>query len=563
MVKLSGENSNRKISNDATATVRRNKRAIFDKSLERMNLIKNQMSSQSNTNDDIKHNPNDMNNYAEVLEYIPKDNKENRIAISSAKTNLNKTFSVGDNIVSPTFDNTRWAGFHRKNIVERQRYIQKIHPEIDISLLKNGGLSLLRADSIIENCIGILSLPVGLATNFVINSKKYSVPMAVEEPSVIAGVSTTAKLIGENNGFFAYCDPSFMIGQIHIADLENEEEAIKKINLNKEILIKKANDHCQHMVQRGGGVQEIFCRKLVNEHPNTNFSNHCTIKTNFICLDLIVDVVDSMGANTINTVTEGLSGFLEDFLNCRGKIILKILSNLSIYRKATAEFKISLKNLTYKHISGEKLAEKIIKAYEISYLDPFRASTHNKGIMNGIDAVAIALGQDWRAIEAGAHTYAAINPKNFDYDRYKPLTYYKIIEVKNEKFLFGSLTMPIAIGTVGGSINSNPIYENMFKLIGNPNAQQLSNILVSVGLAQNFAALRALVSEGIQKGHMGLQGRNVAIRAGVPDFLVADVSNFMKNNNSINEVTAKKYLEVKFFYTKKKRILIKKNVLFI
>ena len=426
----------------------------------------------------------------------------------------------------------------KKNILERQRHIQKLYPDIDLELLKTGGLTLLRADSIIENCIGLVTLPVGLATNFLINSKKLSVPMSLEEPSVIAAVSTVAKLIAENNGFFCYCDPPYMLGQIHIADID-QENSIKLIIQNKEILIKKANSFCQHMVQIGGGVRDISARKLI-PHPS--------IKTKYLCVELLVDVCDSMGANTINTITEGLAGSLEELLDCKGKIILKILSNLSVYRKATAEFKINLKNLSYKNMTGEKLAGRIINAYEISFLDQFRCSTHNKGIMNGIDAVALALGQDWRAIEAGAHTYAAVNPQTFEYDRYKPFSYYKIIEVKNEKYLFGSLTLPMAIGTVGGSINSNPNYLNMFKLLGNPNSQQLSCIMVAVGLAQNFAALRAIVSEGIQKGHMGLHRKNVAIRAGVPDFLVADVSNFMKNNNSINEITAKRYLEVIFFY---------------
>jgi degradative hydroxymethylglutaryl-CoA reductase len=397
----------------------------------------------------------------------------------------------------------------------------------------------LRADSIVENCIGIVSLPLGLATNFLVNNKKYSIPMALEEPSVIAAVSSTAKLIAENNGFFCYNDPPLMIGQIHFADVD-EEYFAKIINENKQNLIKQANSFCQHMVQIGGGVKDISLRVL---------PKHESIKTKYISVDLVVNVMDSMGANTINTITEGLSNILEDLLDCKGKSVLKILSNLAIYRKATAEFKINIKNLNYKNLSGENLAKRIIQAYEISYLDPFRTSTHNKGIMNGIDAVAVALGQDWRAVEAAAHTWASIDHETFStFDRYKPLTYYKIVEFNNEKYLYGSLTMPIAVGSVGGSINSNPNYSNMFKLMGNPNAQQLSCLMVSVGLAQNFAALRALVSEGIQKGHMGLHSKNVAIRAGVPDFLVTDVSNFMKNNNSINELTAKKYLEVRIIY---------------
>lgn len=251
-----------------------------------------------------------------------------------------------------------------------------------------------------------------------------------------------------------------------------------------------------------------------------------------------------MGANTLNTISENLSCFINAIVE--GKIILKILSNLAIYRKATAEFKIKVENLSYKGLSGEQLAERIVQAYEIAVLDPFRATTHNKGIMNGIDAVAIALGQDWRALEAGSHAYASLNPKTFMAEPYKPLTYFKIIEINNERYLYGSLTLPMAVGVVGGAINSNDNYLNMLKILGNPNAQQLAHIMVSVGLAQNLGALRALVSEGIQTGHMGLHARNIAIRSGVPDHLVPDVVNFMKNNKSVNETTAKKYLEVKF-----------------
>ena len=249
-----------------------------------------------------------------------------------------------------------------------------------------------------------------------------------------------------------------------------------------------------------------------------------------------------MGANLLNTIAEYTSIYIESLIE--GKIILKILSNLSIFRKSTAEFKIPLANMTYKNIPGEEIAKRMIYAYDLACLDHFRAATHNKGIMNGIDSVALALGQDWRAIEASAHAYATLD-QNYNIDRYKPLTFYKIIEVKGTHYFYGSLTLPLSCGVVGGAINSNDNYKNMYKILGNPNSQELSQIMVSVGLAQNFAAIRALVSEGIQKGHMSLHARNIAIRAGVPDRLVDDVVNFMKINKTYTEDSAKYYIEVK------------------
>jgi hydroxymethylglutaryl-CoA reductase len=306
---------------------------------------------------------------------------------------------------------------------------------------------------------------------------------------------------------------------------------------NKTKLIHIGNSFCQNMVQRGGGVKDLFVR-IVKYNQNSQTHGH-------LVLELLVHVCDSMGANLVNTIAEKISQSLEEQQLITGKIILKILSNLSVYRKSTAEFKLKLSSMNYKGTSGEDLANRIILAQEIAENDIYRATTHNKGIMNGIDAVALALGQDWRAIEAGSHAFASLNPKTCTYDEkgYRPLTYYKIIEVKGEKFLYGNLTLPMAVGVVGGAINSNENYQNLLKLLGNPNAQQLSHIMVSVGLAQNFAALRALVSEGIQKGHMGLQARNFAIAAGVPDYLIPDVVNFMKNNKSISLNTAKYYLE--------------------
>ena len=355
--------------------------------------------------------------------------------------------------------------------------------------------------------------------------------MALEEPSVIAAVSNAAKLISENKGFFCFSDKNSMISQIHLVETPVKKTKDSLLE-NKEKIIKHANQCCQRMVQRGGGVKDLYVR-ILEEDNITGFGK--------IVIDLEVDVCDSMGANLLNTIAEFTSVYIEGLVE--GKIILKILSNLSIFRKSTAEFKIPISNLGYKNLTGEELSKRLMYAYELACLDPFRATTHNKGIMNGIDSVALALGQDWRAIEASAHAYATLD-QNYTSIKYKPLTYYKIMEIKGNLYLYGSLTLPISCGVVGGAINSNENYKNMFKILGNPNSQELSQIMVSVGLAQNFAALRALVTEGIQKGHMSLHARNIAIRAGVPDRLVGEVVNFMKINKTFTEEAAKHYIEV-------------------
>lgn len=460
------------------------------------------------------------------------------------KTQNNQHTTLIRNTISNNFNNNNhhssiWSGFHKKSILERQLQIKKLHPDVNLENLNEGGLSLLRADNMIENCIGVLSIPIGLGLNFKINGKEYSVPMATEEPSVIAAASAAAKLISDNDGFFCYNDPPYMISQIHY-EIENEclYDTIKEnIIKQKENIITYANVNiCPKMVQRGGGVTDVFCRKL----------NMC-----FYVVEFIVNVCDSMGANLLNQISEEMSKYLiNNNIIINSKPILRVLSNLSVYRKTTSEFKINVNKLTYKSIPGNEIADLIIKSLSIAKLDPFRASTHNKGIMNGIDAVALALGQDFRAIEAAIHSYASLNPKTFEYDEYKPLTYYEIVSIKGEKYLYGNLTIPLAIGTVGGAINSNELYKNMMNILHKPNSTILSHIITSVGLAQNFAALRALVSEGIQKGHISLHAKNIAFRAGVPDYLIPDVVSFMKNNNSITEDTAMKYLEsVKLYRT--------------
>ena len=474
-----------------------------------------------------------VNNLFPETYYLKKvDDKWRRLygknAITNPSLSNNQPLQLSSNLCTSI-----WNGFHKKSILERQLQVKKVYPNVDLEKLKEGGITLLRADNMVENCIGILSIPLGLGLYFKINSKEYSVPMSTEEPSVIAAVSGAAKLIGENDGFFCFNDPPFMTTQIHYElpkDKTFSYEQIKSSVLShKNQIISYGNINiCPKMTQRGGGIVNIYTRQL---------------KDNFFIIELIVNVCESMGANLLNQISEEMSKYLLSNNIIPFHPIMGVLSNLSIYRKTTSEFKINIKNLSYKNVSGEEIADRVIKAYKIALNDPFRASTHNKGIMNGIDAVALALGQDFRAIEASVHAYASLDPQTFEYSSYRPLTYYEIVTIKGDKYLYGSLTIPLAIGTVGGAFNSNECYRNNLNILNKPNASELGHIITSVGLAQNFAAIRALVSEGIQKGHIGLHAKNIAFRAGVPDYLIPDVVAFMKSNNSINEETALKYLE--------------------
>lgn len=442
-----------------------------------------------------------------------------------------------------------WNGFHKKSVLERQHQLRTISRDIDIDILNKGGLEIIRADSMVENCIGLISLPVGLGLHFKINGKSYSVPMAVEEPSIIAATSAIAKLVGTYGGFFSVSDPSNMTTQLHIIDT-NTDKTVELLKKNKDMIINTANNYCQKMVQRGGGVKGINIRVLKPGNDNEGI----------ICLDIIMNVCESMGANSLNTVAEGVSIFVEDLLNkfSSGRVLMKILSNLSVLRKTTTEFKIPVKAMAYKGLSGKEVCYRIIKSHEIACLDPFRTTTHNKGIMNGIDAVALALGQDWRAIESGCHAYSALKELDFnkndiendlvEYDRYKSMTYYKILEIEGEEYLYGRLRVPMALGVVGGPLASNPNYSNLYKILGKPTSGELASIMTAVGLSNNLAAMRALVCTGIQVGHMALHSKNVAIRAGVPDKILLEVVEFMKNSGSITEDTAKNYLDVSLFY---------------
>ena len=308
------------------------------------------------------------------------------------------------------------------------------------------------------------------------------------------------------------------------------------IDDHKEDIVRYANSHCQNMVKRGGGCKSVRHRKLYEIDTENEGKD-------VIVVELLIDVREVMGMNICNTVAEATSGYIKQIIgNC--KIGLRITSNLCLERMAYSYFKIPVSMLSWKETPGEKVAQEILSAYRFADNDKFRAVTHNKGIMNGIDAVAIALGQDWRAIESAAHAYAAITGE------YKPLTKYKIARDKDGKQnLIGSLEMPLACASLGGAIGTNPSYSVSRMIADNPSGKEIAKMLVSVGLAQNFAAIRALAIEGIQKGHMNLHAKNIAISAGAPSHLIKEVVAFMKSRGRINVETAEEYLRAYNIYS--------------
>ena len=411
---------------------------------------------------------------------------------------------------------SRYEGFYKLSIDDRIKFVKEFSELSDeeIDILKNGKLRIEEADKMIENVIGIFPLPLGVAMNFLINGRDYIIPMAIEEPSVVAAASHAAKLARVRGGFFANADESIMIGQIQFVDVKNPYEAIVKIINKKEELIKIANEIKPSLVKRGGGVKDIQVR---------------TIKTNrgnMLILHVLINVVDAMGANIVNTICEKLAPYVQEIIGANFR--LRILSNLAIYRLARA-YAIFDKDA----IGGEDIVEGILDAYEFARNDIFRAVTHNKGIMNGIIAVAIATGQDTRAIEAGCHGYAALNG-------YKPLTHY---EKDKEGNLIGYIEVPLAVGTVGGATRSNPVARICLKILGVKSARELACIMASVGLAQNFAALRALVKEGIQRGHMKLHARQIALSLGCPIEILDKVVEEMIKSNNISYEYAKELIE--------------------
>jgi hydroxymethylglutaryl-CoA reductase len=376
--------------------------------------------------------------------------------------------------------------FYQMTIEERLNYLAQAAElsQEDIESLKKG-LSTSEAFYMVENVVGVYGLPLGIAQNFVVNGHPVFVPMAIEEPSVVAGASFMAKLAAKNGGFMASSTKQEMIGQIQLLDLDNPAAARELLLKNKEMLLEEAAKVHPAMVERGGGPRDLEIRSLSDSAIGS-----------FLVIHLIYDVQDVMGANVINTVVEHLAPLVEKFTG--GRAHLRILSNLTDRRMANATVTIRKEDLAFGEYRGEEVVTGIIEAWAFAEADPYRATTHNKGIMNGVDAVVMATANDWRAIEAGAHAYAART------GRYTSLSTWGKDAYGN---LVGSLEMPMAVGVVGGSTKTHPSARVCLKLMGVQTAGELAEIIVSVGLAQNLAALRALATEGIQKGHMALHNR--------------------------------------------------------
>ena len=382
----------------------------------------------------------------------------------------------------------------------------------EIKLLENsdGGVSFEKADKMVENAIGTFSLPLGIATNFKINGKDYVVPMVIEEPSVIAAASKGAKIARVLGGFEVKADESYSVGQIQILEV-NISRSTEKIKKSSNEILEIANSKSNTLSKMGKGAKEVTCKEID------------TPVGKMLIVELLIDVGDAMGANITNTMCEAISPFLEKITG--GKALLRILSNYSTRRTATA------KAVFEKEVVGdEDIVDKIILAYQFADNDVFRAVTHNKGIMNGIIAVANATGQDSRAIEAAANAYAAKT------GQYRSLSKWSKDENGN---LVGSLKLPLSVGIVGGIANVHPIAKICNKILGVSSAQELACIMAAAGLAQNYSAIRALATEGIQKGHMRLHARNLAAAAGAKNEQIDKIVQKMIEEDNISLEKAK------------------------
>jgi len=400
---------------------------------------------------------------------------------------------------------SRLPGFYKLGLGERVAVVAEWAglSDDEAAVLAGDGLAPAQADLMIENALGTYALPLGVAANFLINGRDYLIPMAVEEPSVLAAVSHAAKLIRAGGGFEAAASEPVMIGQIQVLNLPDMAAAMLTIDAHRAELMALADSCSQSIVRRGGGSRGIEARPF----PDTPVGP-------MLVVHLLYDTRDAMGANAINTAVEAIAPRVAELTG--GRVNLRILSNLTDRRTATARARIPAAELAQPGIPGEEVAGLIAEANAFALVDPYRAATHNKGIMNGIDAVCIATGNDWRAIEAGAHAYAARD------GRYRALTEWWADENGD---LRGEMTLPMAVGVVGGATKVHPTAQVAMKILDVDSAGELAGVMACVGLAQNLAAIKALATHGIQKGHMRLHARQVALAAGAAEAqvqLIAD-----------------------------------------
>lgn len=412
--------------------------------------------------------------------------------------------------------NNRLSKLYKLPLRERQQQLADyVNLTVEELAMLEGGLTAEQAEVMIENVVGRYTLPLGLATNFLINGQEVTIPLVVEEPSIVAAVSYAAKLVRAGGGFQTSSSEPIMIGQVQLLDIADLPLAATQIMAAQEDLLAAANRHHPTIQKLGGGAKSIECRPL----PETPAGP-------MLIVHILFDCRDAMGANAVNTAAETVAPFLEQISG--GRANLRILSNLSDRRTARAECLIPVDQFTRNGVPGISVAQAIFEAWAFAATDPYRAATHNKGIMNGIDAVAVATGNDWRAIEAGAHAYAACN------GQYTSLTEWSLLpNTHAPTHLRGILDMPLSVGVVGGATKAHPTARVSLKILGQPDARTLAEIMVAVGLAQNLAAMRALATEGIQHGHMRLHARQVALTAGAEGVAIQQIADQLVKEGNI------------------------------
>jgi hydroxymethylglutaryl-CoA reductase len=413
---------------------------------------------------------------------------------------------------------SRISGFYKLKPKERVQIVKEFAGLTDeeVNVIQSTGcLGFELADRMIENVVGAFPVPLGIAVNFRINGRDYLIPMAIEEPSVVAAASYGAKMARMRGGFFASSTEPIMIGQIQVVDVPDPYEARRAVLAGKVEILSKANEQDPVLVSVGGGARDLDVKVMKSSAGS------------MVIVELFVDCRDVMGANVVNTMAEAVAPLIER-ITC-GKVCLRIVSNLATKRLARAWTVVAKEE-----VGGEEVVDGIIKAYSFAEVDPYRAATHNKGILNGIIAVVLASGNDHRAVEAGAHAYAARS------GQYSPLTFW---EKNKDGDLVGSIEIPMAVGIVGGVTGVHPTAKVTLKILGVKTSSELGEVLAAVGLAQNLAALRALVHEGIQRGHMELHARNVAIEAGATGDLVEKIVERMIEMRRVRGDIAKKLME--------------------
>ena len=416
-----------------------------------------------------------------------------------------------------------WNGFSKKSYQERLELLKAqalLSSDRQTSLEQDEQVSLAVADQMSENVVGTFSLPYSIIPELLVNGQDYTVPYVTEEPSVVAAASYASKTIKRSGGFTAQVHDRQMIGQVALYQVANPEQAQEKIASKKSELLELANQAYPSIVKRGGGARDLRVEKIKGE-------------TDFLVVYLHVDTQEAMGANMLNTMLEALKPVLEEL--SQGQSLMGILSNYATDSLVTASCRIAFRYLSSQKDQGREIAEKMTLASQFAQADPYRAATHNKGIFNGIDAILIATGNDWRAIEAGAHAFASRD------GRYQGLSRWTL-DLEREE-LVGEMTLPMPVATKGGSIGLNPRVALSHELLGNPSAKELAQIIVSIGLAQNFAALKALVSTGIQQGHMKLQAKSLALLAGASESEVVPLVERLISEKTFNLETAQRYLD--------------------